>query len=90
MTNLANALTLLQNYVDPETTPLAAALSLLETTPDPEAEPATQPVPSAEQPNGCYQTWSGTHYPDLASIPWQSAGSAILVECDGTGPEHGG
>lgn len=37
----------------------------------------------------CYETHSGTHYPTLASVPWQSRGSAVLVDCDGTGPAHG-
>ncbi len=85
MTNLANALNLLNNYEDPEATPLDTALDLLVSTPDPEDEAE----PSVEQVNGCYETWSGTHYPDLASIPWQSAGSARLVACNGRGPAHG-
>lgn len=74
MTNLTNALNLLNNYIDPESTPLDGALHLLETTPDPESE-GTQPTPI----NVFYRSWSGTEYPTLESIPWQSRGSAVAV-----------
>lgn len=41
-----------------------------------------------ETVSGCWQTWTGTHYPTLDSVPWQARGSAVLVPCDGTGAAH--
>lgn len=71
-----DALDSLTNYIDPDTTgyePLTPA-DLIEVT--------------AATDTGCWQTWTGTHYPTFASVPWQAQGSATLVECDGTVPSH--
>lgn len=72
------------------------ALQTILNTIDPQAnEPYTPATPADAIPvepptvDGCWETHTGTHYADLASVPWQSAGSAVLVPCDGTGPAHG-
>lgn len=54
-------------------------------------EPLTPTDARQVQPDtvsGCWQTWTGTHYPTLDSVPWQARGSAVLVPCDGTGAAH--
>lgn len=62
------------------------------TDPDGDYTPATTPADAIAadyiQDDGCWQTHTGTHYPSLASVPWQAQGSAVLVACDGTGPAH--
>lgn len=70
------ALQKLLNYTDPDTseyTPLTPA----------DAIPA-----QSSTDDGCWETWSGTHYPSLESVPWQAAGNATPVQCDGTGEAH--
>lgn len=47
---------------------------LVEDVPWPSSE-GTQPTPI----NVFYRSWSGTEYPTLESIPWQSRGSAVAV-----------
>lgn len=72
-----NALKKLLGYVDPQADESYTPLTPADAYP---VQPSTD--------TGCWETWSGTHYPTIASVPWQSRGSATQVPCDGTGEAH--
>jgi hypothetical protein len=72
-----NALQKLLNYVDPQADEPYTSLT-----------PADASEVLASTETGCWETWTGTHYPTHDSVPWQSRGSAVRVQCDGTGEAH--
>lgn len=82
MRTIMDALQKLLNYTDPDASEYTPVPELVEGTP----ADAIQVQPATD--DGCWETWSGTHYPTLDSVPWQAQGSATPVQCDGTGKAH--